>query len=155
MFRNINIFSKLVISYLLLGIFTVIIVSVFFYHAFKTALIERTSAQLSSINMLKKAQIESFLLNLADKDRDLFRQKRVMDKVQEILFIRTGMGNTGESYLVGEDTTMLSRSRFFPDAKPSDIKVNTSSAILALAGYEGVHQTEDYRNVKYSVHTEN
>jgi two-component system, NarL family, sensor kinase len=148
MFRNFTIFSKLVISYLLLGIFTLVIMSVFFYQAFRTALIERTSAQLSSINMLKKYQIESYLREAGYDTLSLQKPKKVMEQVEDILFIRTGMGNTGESYIVGEDGVMKSRSRFFPDAKPSEIHVNTLSTRLAMAGSEGVHQIRDYRNVE-------
>jgi len=73
---------------------------------------------------------------------------KTLKRLEEILFIRTGMGNTGESYLVGEDSTMRSKSRFFPDREPSSIKVNTASVRLALSGNEGVHQTRDYRNVE-------
>ncbi|HXA01500.1 MAG TPA: histidine kinase [Cytophagaceae bacterium] len=148
MFRNFTIFSKLVISYLLLGIFTLVIVSVFFYQAFKTALIERTSAQLSSINVLKKDQIESYLHRIGYDSLSLPEPKKVTREVEDILFIRTGMGNTGESYIVGGDSTMRSKSRFFPDSTPSVIHVNTESTRLALAGREGVHLTRDYRNVE-------
>jgi two-component system, NarL family, sensor kinase len=148
MFKNLTIFSKLVSSYLLLGIFTLVIVSVFFYQAFKTALMERTSAQLTSINVLKKAQIESYMLNITADSLASPLPDKTIKQLEEILFIRTGMGNTGESYLVGEDTMMLSKSRFFPDREPSSIKVNTASVRLALSGYEGVHYTRDYRNVE-------
>jgi two-component system, NarL family, sensor kinase len=148
MFRTFTIFSKLVISYLLLGIFTLVIVSVFFYQAFKTALIERTSAQLSSINVLKKDQIESYLSSIRYDTLSSPEQKKVSKEVESILFNRTGMGNTGESYIVGDDSTMKSKSRFFPDKDPSEIRVNTESVKLALAGKEGVHQTKDYRKVE-------
>ena len=148
MFKNFTIFRKLAVSYLLLGIFTLVIVSVFFYQAFKTALIERTSAQLSSINMLKKSQIEFYLRDKEYDTLSLQTSEKVLKEVENILFIHTGMGNTGESYIVGEDSTMKSRSRFFPDTKPSEIHVNTASTRLAMAGKEGVHQIRDYRNVK-------
>ncbi|MFL5729406.1 MAG: histidine kinase [Cytophagaceae bacterium] len=148
MLRNFTIFSKLVISYLLLGIFTVVIVSIFFYQAFKTALIERTSAQLSSINVLKKDQIESYLRNATNDSLLRPVDEKIMSGVESILFIRAGMGNTGESYIVGEDSTMRTKSRFFPKTRPSEIKVTTSSTRLAFAGKEGVHHTRDYRNVE-------
>jgi two-component system, NarL family, sensor kinase len=148
MFKHFTIFSKLVISYLLLGIFTLVIVSVFFYEAFKTALIERTSAQLLSINVLKKDQIESYLRNAGYDSLQLPIPPEVMKKVEGILFVHTGMGNTGESYIVGEDSIMRSKSRFFPATNPSEIHVNTESTRLALAGREGVKKIRDYRNVE-------
>jgi two-component system NarL family sensor kinase len=147
MFRNFTIFSKLTISYLLVGVFTLVTVSVFFYQAFKTALIERTSAQLSSINVLKKDQIESYIRSIGYDSLSLPEPEKVSKEVEDILFNRTGMGNTGESYIVGEDSTMKSKSRFFPDIIPSLIHVNTESTRLAMSGKEGVHQIKDYRNV--------
>jgi hypothetical protein len=42
-------------------VFTVIIISVIFYQTFKNALIKRTTEQLSSINVLKKIQLEDYL----------------------------------------------------------------------------------------------
>ena len=38
--------------------------------------------------------------------------------IQNILLERTGMGRSGESYLVGQDYHLRSLSRFFPKEKP-------------------------------------
>ncbi|SDM43583.1 HAMP domain-containing protein [Catalinimonas alkaloidigena] len=70
-----------------------------------------------------------------------------LDAVQEILFERTGMGETGESYLVGQDTTLRSQSRFFPQTNPTHLRVATEGAMAALAGNAGHVQTHDYRDV--------
>ncbi|MBD0836714.1 sensor histidine kinase [Aestuariibaculum suncheonense] len=69
------------------------------------------------------------------------------DKIKSILLERTGMGNTGESYLVGEDYYMRSPSRFFPDQLPTTIRVETQGVINALAGNEGRAVIKDYRGV--------
>jgi two-component system, NarL family, sensor kinase len=69
-------------------------------------------------------------------------------KVQSILLETTGMGTTGESYIVGPDYTMRSSSRFFPNKAPGSIKVQTEAAKKSMAGLEGSEIIDDYRNVK-------
>ncbi|MBD0823326.1 sensor histidine kinase [Aestuariibaculum marinum] len=69
------------------------------------------------------------------------------NKIKSILLERTGMGNTGESYLVGEDFYMRSPSRFYPDKRPTTIKVETKGVINALSGNEGRAIIQDYRGV--------
>ena len=54
--------------------------------------------------------------------------------IENILQERTGMGESGESYLVGGDFRMRSKSRFFPDKKPSEISVKSKGVINALKG---------------------
>lgn len=73
--------------------------------------------------------------------------------IQNILSERTGMGESGETYLVGEDFRMRSNSRFFPDKKPYNISVKTQGVIGALKGKDGRGIFEDYRGVQvYSVY---
>lgn len=67
--------------------------------------------------------------------------------IWNILQERTGMGATGESYLVGDDYKMLSKSRFFPDTPPSHISVKTQASITALKGKESFGMLKDYRGV--------
>ena len=75
-------------------------------------------------------------------------------KLKEILLERTGMGNTGESYLVGEDFNMRSQSRFFPDKTPFKISVKTKGVTNALSGKAGKEVFKDYRGVEvYSVYS--
>ena len=64
-----------------------------------------------------------------------------------ILLERTGMGETGESYLVGEDFKMRSQSRFFKDSIPYSIVVKTKGVSNALLGNFGTGLYKDYRNV--------
>ncbi|MGA0849374.1 MAG: adenylate/guanylate cyclase domain-containing protein [Chthoniobacterales bacterium] len=85
-----------------------------------------------------------------------------------------GMGETGETYLVGPDGTMRSQSRFMhtdpegflrmlaksnvPSAAVSQIKrqkdvicalpVDNESVDLAMQGQSGIHEVEDYRGEK-------
>lgn len=69
------------------------------------------------------------------------------EKVQEILLERTGMGETGESYLVGPDFRLRSQSRFFPRQVPTSILARTRGVEEALAGREGSTLILDYRDV--------
>jgi two-component system, NarL family, sensor kinase len=69
-------------------------------------------------------------------------------KVQRILQETTGMGNTGESYLVGNDFRMRSASRLIPHLPPASIEVNT---VASKNVFKGIYQGGiilDYRQVK-------
>lgn len=68
-------------------------------------------------------------------------------KLQTILLENTGMGNTGESYIVGYDFTMRSRSRFFPDSLPGLIRVETEAVQNSFQGRSGQGIINDYRGV--------
>lgn len=256
--KDLKIVYKLTFAYLLLGVITVITVAFVSYYSFEKALKNRTFDQLSSINILKKNQLELYfevkvkiLEKLADsretiklllgkesgttysdyldiihaniqfesimlldnklepvffKDSTLFnileinkdnsrlnnflesslRQNSMIDLTGElsrdfekvsilsgipvlgnqgevlgvivamgnheeltsIVYQRTGMGETGESYIVGKDLRMRTRSRFFPNADPYQTLVNTPPAILALDGEAGQYIVHDYRSVE-------
>lgn len=77
------------------------------------------------------------------------------NKIMSILLERTGMGNTGESYLVGEDYHMRSQSRFLPKETPFDILVKSEGLIKALSGKEGRGVYKDYRDIEvYGVYSQ-
>ncbi len=67
------------------------------------------------------------------------------EKIQDILLERTGMGETGETYLVGPDLRLRSLSRFYTGTKPSEILANTAGVHWSLEGREGVGIFDDYR----------
>lgn len=69
------------------------------------------------------------------------------DVLKDILKERTGMGATGESYLVGPNYRMMSESIFFPDSLPRLIPCKTIGAIRAFQGQTGVEVYPDYRDV--------
>lgn len=84
------------------------------------------------------------------------RKIKVIDfkNIQNILLERTGMGESGETYLVGQDFKMRSESRFFSNKKPYDILVKTRGVISALKGINGRGIFNDYRGVPvYSVYS--
>ncbi len=67
-----------------------------------------------------------------------------LPELQEILLERTGLGQTGESYLVGEDYRLRSRSRF--DVENSrTIEVRTEGVSRAMSGNPGQDVFLDYR----------
>ncbi|MCF7790402.1 MAG: methyl-accepting chemotaxis protein [Victivallales bacterium] len=67
--------------------------------------------------------------------------------IDEIMNERTGLGKTGETYLVGEDFLMRSDSRFDLNGKDSILnrRVKTVAVIESLRDKEGFGIIEDYR----------
>ncbi|MFD0778694.1 histidine kinase [Flavobacterium myungsuense] len=81
---------------------------------------------------------------------------KVLDytKIKKILLERTGMGNSGESYLVGKDFRMRSQSRFYPNTTPYTLSAKTEGVSNALKGINGKGVFKDYRGVNvYSVYS--
>ncbi len=81
------------------------------------------------------------------KERDV-RLSFGMESLQNILLERTGLGFTGESYVVNESKKLMSRSLFFPSEYPTHIVCNTKGVNQALEGQEGVEIYPDYRGVE-------
>lgn len=71
----------------------------------------------------------------------------VEPEIGSILTERTGLGETGESYLVGQDFKMRSASRFFPEANPLTLQVRTTGVLEAMKGIHGTGLFPDYRGV--------
>jgi len=243
--KKLKIFTQLFLTHTVIGLVSVVSLSIIFYFLLLNALIERTSDQLSSINILKKNHIEEYF-NETQKNVELhFSQKKIkaenlsslkdelsivrqlydfksivvvdaqwkkiittasdsllmeviksfsqtqkavkkfqmieaasfiavqntiiiyvmsvsdsngvsgyifieddFNTIQKILQETTGMGNTGESYLVGNDLKMRSRSRFYPAQSPLLIEVNTDATKNAFinSGESGI--ILDYRGIK-------
>ncbi len=70
-------------------------------------------------------------------------------QINEMMEQRSGLKDSGETYLVGEDYLMLSDSRFTVAASEVlKLRVDTKPVMLALEGNTGVRIAEDYRDVK-------
>jgi methyl-accepting chemotaxis protein len=75
-----------------------------------------------------------------------------VDRVNAIMGLRSGMGETGETYLVGPDHLLRSNSHRDPDNRtieasfrwPEKARVESSTVSAALAGQSGVDVTEGY-----------
>jgi two-component system NarL family sensor kinase len=69
------------------------------------------------------------------------------EKIQQVLLENTDMGSTGESYIVGNDFLLRSKSRFFPDSIPGSILSETEAMTNLIKGQEGRGIVKDYRGV--------
>lgn len=77
------------------------------------------------------------------------RKLRIIDyeNIKNILLERTGMGSSGESYLVGSDYRLRSQSRFFPDKTPYTILARTKGVFDGIKGNTNTGVFPDYRGV--------
>lgn len=69
------------------------------------------------------------------------------EQISNIMGEATGMGETGESYLLGADRLMRSDSRFSVERTLLNRRIDTAAAAAALAGREGIEIIDDYRGV--------
>ncbi|MGB3777714.1 MAG: histidine kinase [Tunicatimonas sp.] len=107
---------------------------------------DRTKNQLRSINILKKRLVEQYLAEHTP-ETDSLTTAYLIRNLEEIMLERTGMGATGESYLVSQEGQMITPSRFLPDSLPGRISVHTRGFREALADNPGVGVYPDYRGV--------
>lgn len=68
--------------------------------------------------------------------------------IQRILLERTGMGESGETYLVGPDFHLRSQSRFLPNSEPYSIEAKTTGVLKGLSGKNGHGIFPDYRGIR-------
>ncbi len=71
-----------------------------------------------------------------------------IEKINKIMSERTGMGKTGETYIVGPDYYMRSDSRFSKESTILKRKVETESVKRALQGQSGWIKAKDYRGAE-------
>lgn len=76
-----------------------------------------------------------------------FAVQMPIDKLNEVMQVTAGMGETGETYLVGEDLLMRSDSRFLATSSILITEADTEAVSRALLGQTGVDVIEDYRGV--------
>lgn len=67
--------------------------------------------------------------------------------INEIMQEKSGLGNTGESYIVGKDLLMRSDSRFSKESTVLKQRIETESSNNALSGKSGTELVNDYRDV--------
>ncbi|MBT5659282.1 MAG: methyl-accepting chemotaxis protein [Rhodospirillaceae bacterium] len=68
-------------------------------------------------------------------------------KINNIMQATAGMGESGESYLVGDDKLMRSDSRFSEESTILQSKVDTETVTLAHEGKSGAKIVPDYRGI--------
>ena len=71
-----------------------------------------------------------------------------IDRMNAVMANAAGLGETGKTYLVGEDLLMRSDSRFSKETTILKMKVDSSSVAKAFAGETGAHEIRDYRGVE-------
>jgi methyl-accepting chemotaxis protein len=69
------------------------------------------------------------------------------EPLNELMHFTSGMGATGETYLVGPDGLMRSQSRFVSEPTLLSTKVDNASVRSGKEGKSGAHIVEDYRGV--------
>ncbi len=67
--------------------------------------------------------------------------------VNEIMQFSAGMGESGETYLVGKDGSMRSNSRFYDTSTVLKTKVSGATVAKAMAGEMGIEIVDDYRGI--------
>ena len=70
-----------------------------------------------------------------------------VDRINVIMQATAGMGESGETYLVGEDLLMRSDSRFSDESTILKTEVDTLTVRKALQGGVGLEITPDYRGI--------
>ena len=68
-------------------------------------------------------------------------------RLNKVMQVTAGMGETGETFVVGRDLLMRSESRFSFESTILKTRVDTVTARKALNGETGVEVTPDYRGV--------
>lgn len=68
-------------------------------------------------------------------------------EIQGILLERTGLGQTGESYIVGSDYKLRTKSRFLRDS-PKNVIVKSEGVVRALNNEPGEDLITDYRGTQ-------
>ena len=69
------------------------------------------------------------------------------DQLNSIMSSTAGMGESGETYVIGEDLLMRSNSRFSADSTVLKTRVDTVTGNRALQGETGVALSVDYRGI--------
>ncbi len=70
-----------------------------------------------------------------------------VEPINEIMQFNAGLGESGETYLVGADGLMRSDSRFFQTSSVLDTSVTGVTVGKALSGETGLEVVDDYRGV--------
>jgi signal transduction histidine kinase len=112
---------------------------------------EQFGIQVSESGVYDVSSVSSGLriLFVQKKQQELFKIGVNNGKeIKRILLERSGMGQSGESYLVGSDFKLRSKSRFFPEKSPMEINCETFGAKTGLANKKGHSIIKDYRGIE-------
>jgi two-component system NarL family sensor kinase len=110
--RNFKIFSKIFISHTTIGLIAVIALSIIFYNILKTALIQRTVDQLSSINILKKNHIENYFSSTKKDITFILNQEEFINAYRQVLTQPT-LTKPAELYLLTKEISDIQKINKF------------------------------------------
>ena len=68
-----------------------------------------------------------------------------IDRINAVMAVSAGLGETGESYIVGDDNLMRSDSRFFDQSTILTMSVENDSVTRAIAGEPAINTVPGYR----------
>ena len=71
-----------------------------------------------------------------------------IDRINHVMDQRKSLGESGESYIIGDDFLMRSQSRFYEENTILSLKVDSEAAKQVIAGQSGVVFKEDYRGIQ-------
>lgn len=90
------------------------------------------------------------VMRLNDQALAVVVQEFSVGLINEIMTTRAGLGDTGETYLVGEDKLLRTDSRPYGTGSSFDTFVDSRPVREGLAGYSGAADVLDYRGVPVS-----
>lgn len=70
-----------------------------------------------------------------------------IERINAVMQVAAGMGESGETYIVGQDYLMRSDSRFSKESNILKTKVSGGTVEAALRGEHGVEFVDDYRGI--------
>ncbi len=138
MLKGIRLKTLLIVGSLLSGIIPLAVLTFTGSKIFGAELKEQAFAQLESVRDLKKSRIEETLR--------LFPALSTVE-MNRVMLERSGMGDTGETYLVGPDLHLRSDAHLAPELRGQQ-PIRTFPVDQALTGRTGTTLTIDYRGKK-------
>ncbi len=73
-------------------------------------------------------------------------------RINAVMANRTGLGETGETFIIGQDGLMRSQSQFSEGSSILEIKVENSAVSAALSGTYATTESSDYRSMALEMH---
>jgi signal transduction histidine kinase len=145
MFKR-SIIKKLMFLYFIVGLSSLSFIGFYSYFKAKNALIERAFEQLKSIRSIKQIEIENYFSDHKSDSNKYNISYHEIDNILSDTNKTSGLGKSGEIYLVDENFQLLTKSRFLhKDSIP--VKVLTKSVRRAFRYGRGNGICDDYRSV--------
>jgi signal transduction histidine kinase len=126
---------RFLIIFCLIGIINILLIARIYTYEAKEALTTRALSQMASVNSLYET-----------KFKEIHKKRLKNIDVDHLLHLRSGMGASGEVYLVDSDFKIKSASRFGFSVGSSIMK--NESTVNAFKNMKGTAVVKDYRGVE-------